>query len=258
MSVRPFMEQREAFGRGKEIPGAEKGDLARNQILAALPSEEARRLLTNMEVVRVHTNDILAEGGVPITHCYFPLDAVVTLVANLEEGATVEVGLIGNEGLVGIRVILGRSTGAYLAVVQIPGNCLRIKPDLLRTEFKRGGVLQDRLLQYVRYMLAQVSQTAACNRMHLLEQRLSRWLLSIQDRVKSDELILTHEAISHMLGATRSDVSRVVEALGKLRILHSSRGKITILDRKALESTSCECYWIVRYDYIYPLRAGRA
>ena len=213
MSVRPLMEQGEAFGRGKEIPAAEKADLARSQILADLPSEETRRLLANMEIVRVHTNDILAEGGVPITHCYFPLDAVVTLVANLEEGSTVEVGLIGNEGLIGIRVILGRSTGAYLAVVQIPGNCLRIKSDLLRTEFKRGGVLQDRLLQYVRYMLAQVSQTAACNRMHLLEQRLSRWLLSIQDRVKSDELILTHEAVATRVGRSRTAVTNTLRLL---------------------------------------------
>ena len=258
VAVRSSVGQREAFWRGKELPSVERADLALNQILAALPSEETRRVLANLELIHVQTNDILAEGGVPISHCYFPLDAVVALVANLEEGATVEVGLIGNEGMVGIRVILGRSTGAYLAVVQIPGKCLRIKPDLLKAEFKRGGVLQDRLLQYVRYMLAQVSQTAACNRMHLLEQRLCRWLLSIQDRVKTDELLITHEAIAHMLGATRSDVSRVVGALGKLGILHSSRGKTTILDRKALESTSCECYWIVRNDYIYPLRARKA
>ena len=232
---------------------AEKTELAKNQILSDLSPEEIRRLLPNLELVCVRSNDILAEGGVQITHCYFPLDAVVTLVANLEEGRTVEVGLIGNEGMVGIRVILGRSTGAYLAVVQIPGTCLRIRADLLRTEFKRGGVLQDRLLQYIRYMLAQVSQTAACNRMHLLEQRLSRWLLSIQDRVKSNELIITHESISQMLGAPRSDVSRAAGSLKKLGLLRSSRGKITILKRKGLESTACECYWIVKNDYIYPL-----
>lgn len=237
---------------------AAKADLAGNQILADLSPEETQRLLPNLEMIRARINDVLAEGGAPITYCYFPLDAVITLVANLEEGRTVEVGLIGDEGMVGIRVILGRSTGAYLAVVEIPGRCLRIKADLLKTEFKRGSVLHDRLLQYVRYMLAQVSQTAACNRTHLLEQRLCRWLLSMQDRVKSDELLITHESISQMLGAPRSDVTRAAGALRELGYLTSRRGKITILNRQGLESACCECYWIVKNDYIYPFRAEKS
>lgn len=237
------------------MSGTEKPDLASNQILGDLPPEEARLLFPHLEAVRVRNNEVLAEGGALITHCYFPLDAVITLVANLEEGRTVEVGLIGNEGMAGIRALLGGSRGAYLAVVQVSGRCLRIKVDHLRAEFKRGGELHDRVLHYVRYMLAQVSQTAACNRMHLLEQRLCRWLLGMQDRVKSAELTLTHETISQMLGATRSDVSRAVAALRDLGFLHSSRGKISIQDRKGLETASCECYWIVKSDYLYPFRA---
>ena len=231
-------------------------DLARNEILADLPREEVRSLLPRLEFCYLQANEVLANSGRPISYCYFLLDSVVTLLSSFKEGQMVGVGIIGNEGMVGIRTILGRKAGSCLVLVHIPGTCLRIESDLLRGEFKRGGVLQERLLQYIGSIYSQVCQSTGCNRTHQLEQRLCRWLLNFQDRLKSNELGITHESFSELLGAPRSDVTRTIAVLREMNALESSRGKVSILNRKLLESRCCECYSIVQNDRASEVSVG--
>ena len=163
----------------------------------------------------------------------------------MEDGKSTEVGLIGDEGLLGIPAILGGETSGYSAIIQAPGNCLRIKVADLKAEFNRDGALRNRLLGYVRLLLLQISQTAACNRLHHLEQRFARWLLMVHDRVRKDEFPVTHEVLSLVLGAPRSEVSVAAASLRKEWFIRYWRGKITILDRQGLEKAACECYRVV-------------
>ena len=229
--------------------GVDPSLLVKNLLLSGLPRDASRRLLPNMEIVHLSNNDILAESGEPIAYCYFPLSAVLGLVADLEEGVPVGVGLIGEEGMMGIRVILGRSTGANRAVVLSPGAGLRIPSKHLVAQFNQSTGFRNRLLHYVRYMLAQFSQTGACNRIHLLEQRFCRWVLSFHDRVKSPRLVITQGAVADVLGAPRTEVCRIIASLKKRGLIDTGRRGILLKDRKGLESRSCECYWIIKYDY---------
>jgi CRP-like cAMP-binding protein len=219
-----------------------KSDLSRNRVLAALPPDEMKRLRPHLQFIHCPLSTLLYNSGETVSYAYFPDEAVISLLATLESGRSVEVTLIGNEGLVGITAALGEDEAINTAVVQIPGGCWKIKTSVLRSELQRCTVLRTQLLSYTTSLLAQVSQTAACNRVHLLEQRLARWLLMVCDRTNREEFPITHEFLSHMLGTPRSEITLAAGTLRKAGIIQYGRGKIRVLDTQALQSKACECY----------------
>jgi CRP-like cAMP-binding protein len=227
-----------------------KPDLSGNEILARLPQREARRLLPHLRFVALRLKQVLYRPGDPTYYVYFPQDAVISMIAPMDEGRSVEVTLIGHEGMLGIRSILAGQTYGYTSVVQVPGGCLRIDAKVLQSEFRRGGALQDRLLRYTSYLLVQTSQMAACNRVHRLDQRLARWLLMAHDRVRQDEFPMTHEFLSEMLGTPRSEVTAAAGVFRRSGVIRYGRGRMTIVDRPALESAACECYRVL-HDELY-------
>ncbi len=227
------------------MPGSPTFDLSKNQILADLPEDEIDRLRPHLGFVSTNLRDFLYKVGEPLRFNYFPQDSVISSLAHLADGRSVEVGLEGNEAVVGVEAILGAKTATKDAVVQVPGGCLKIRTEVLQTEFRRNGVLHFRVLRYLRDLIAQVTQTAACNRVHRLDQRLPRWLLMTHNRAGTDVLPMTHEFLSHMLGTPRSEVSIAAANLRKSGLIRYGRGHMIILDRKGLESASCECYQAV-------------
>jgi CRP-like cAMP-binding protein len=227
-----------------------KGSESRqNQLLAALPETEYQRLVPNLELVSLPLHKVIYEPGEPITHVYFPHQALVSLVSLMEDGSTVEVGLVGNEGMVGLPVIWGGDTTTTKAFVQIADSGSRMKASLLKIEFDRGDQLQTLLLRYMQALHTQISQLAACNRLHMIEGRLARWLLSVHDRMQKDEFPLTQEFIGQMLGTRRAGVSEAAGVLSQAGMIRYTRGKITILDRPKLEATACECYGLVKSEF---------
>ncbi|MEW6493738.1 MAG: Crp/Fnr family transcriptional regulator [Cyanobacteriota bacterium] len=220
-----------------------------NRLLAALPKEEYQRLAPHLQHVSLSLGEVLHDSGEAIAHVYFPLDAMVSYVALMEDGSTAEAGLIGREGMVGIAVILGDNCPVNRAVVQIEGSLLKMNAEVLKTEFNRGGELQKQLLLYMQALLAQVTQSAACNALHTLEQRFARWLLAAQDNTRKDVLPLTHEFIAKMLGTRRPGVTETARNLSQAGVIRYKRGKITILNREGLEATACECYGVVTAEF---------
>lgn len=223
-------------------PGATFG----NGLLSALPREEYERLAPHLELIRLTPGKILYSAGDIVRHAYFLKGGMASLLSTTEDGRTIEVGMIGSEGMTGVPIILRSSVAPYQVMVQLAGNALRIGGGALREEFNRGGKLQDLLLRYTHSLLIQVAQSAACNRFHTVEERLCRWLLVSRDRVQTDTLQLTQEFLSQMLGVPRTSVTMIAGALQKEGLIRYSRGRITILDRKGLEAASCECYRRVR------------
>lgn len=219
-----------------------------NHILAALTEDEYRRLTPHMELIRLVPGKTLYEPGDKIRYAYFPKGGMLSLLSITQDGRSVEVGMIGNEGLAGTPIIFGVGRAPYRIMVQLQGLAVRIKGETLRREFKRGEHLHDLLLCYAHTLLTQIAQSAACNRFHTVEERLCRWLLVSHDRVQTDTLQLTHEFISHMLGVPRTSVTTIVGGLQKEGIIRHGRGKITVLDRQRLELASCECYRLVREE----------
>ncbi|HEY9876149.1 MAG TPA: Crp/Fnr family transcriptional regulator [Candidatus Obscuribacterales bacterium] len=228
-----------------------------NRLLAALPAEDYQRLVPHLELVPLKFQQVLYEPGEPIAYVYFPHRAIISLLSTMEDGTTVEVGLVGIDGMVGTAVILGGNTTTTLANVQVAGYGMRMKAERLKSEFNRGGALQSLLLLYTQALITQVSQIAACNRLHTLEERLARWLLTIQDRVQSEDLPLTQEFISQMLGTRRSGVTVAAGTLQQAGMICYTRGKITILNRQALEATTCECYKLIKTEYERLLNTGK-
>jgi CRP-like cAMP-binding protein len=219
-----------------------------NQLLSALPAQEYKRLLPSLEPVTLRLGEVVYDSGGPLDHVYFPTTAVVSFLYTMEDGVTAEIGLTGSEGVVGVAVFLGGNTAPNQAMVQIAGNAVRMKAAVLRQEFARGGSFQQLLLNYTRALIIQISQTAVCNRLHSVEQRLCRWILLSHDRVKSDELVMTQEFISKMLGGRRESVSLAAQRLQNAGIIRYVRGHITILNRKRLEARVCECYRVVKEE----------
>jgi CRP-like cAMP-binding protein len=203
-------------------------------------------LRPHLEPVTFALGDLVYDSGGPQGPLYFPMTAVVSLLYTMEDGSTAEMGLTGNDGVVGIALFLGGDTTPNRAVVQIAGGALRIAAKRLQAEFIQGGALQQVLLRYVQALITQISQTAVCNRLHAVEQRLCRWLLLSHDRVHSRELQMTQEFIAHMLGGRRESVTVAAGRLQDAGLIHYARGHITILDRPGLEATVCECYQAVR------------
>jgi CRP-like cAMP-binding protein len=220
----------------------------KNRLLDALPRDEYDRLHPNLEKVSLPLKEILYEANGPIPHVFFPLNGVVSLVILMEGGFTLEVGTIGNEGMVGTPVFLGSESSPTRAVSQVSGAALRLEAKVFQEEMKRGGPLYDLVQRYTQAMINQISQSTVCNRRHSVQKRMCRWLLMSHDRVGSDEFHLTQEFLSQMLGVRRPTVSAVAGILQKAGLLTYHRGRMTILDRKGLEAASCECYQVVREE----------
>jgi CRP-like cAMP-binding protein len=230
------------------MPTAQDYQVPGNRLLAQLPAEDYQRLAPHLELVSLSLYEVLYEPGEIINYVYFPKRAMISLVATVVSGQTVEINLIGNEGMLGIPVFLGGKTTTNRAIVQVEGDALRIKANVLRAEFNRGGSLQSLLLLYTQAFLTQVSQLAVCNRLHTLEERLARWLLSAQDCIQSNEFVLTQEFIAQMLGTRRSGVTVAMGTLQKAGIIHHIRGRISISNRENLMAIACECYGTVKAE----------
>lgn len=221
----------------------------RNRILDALPPDYFNRLADQLEPFDLTTGKILHEPEMPIEYVYFPTDGIVSLLATLEGGETVEAGVIGREGMVGISIVLGVDTTTCQALVQGNGSALRMKAKSLRSLVKNGGPLHDLLLLYIHTVFTQIAQTAGCNRVHPLNERLARWLLLTHDRLGRDEFRLTHEFLARMLGTRRAGVSVAASALREAGLIDYTRGDVTVLNRAGLEEASCECYLIVKAEF---------
>jgi CRP-like cAMP-binding protein len=217
-----------------------------NRILKALTRPEYERLAEYLEPVNLWLGEVLCHPDEPITHVYFPNRGTVSIVSVFEDGGSVEVGMVGNEGMFGVCIFLGNVSTPLEAIVQMPGDGLRMRADVLKKEFKKCGQLQDLLLRYTQAFITQIAQTAACNRAHKIEQRLARWLLMCQDRAHSNDLELTHEFIATMLGARRAGVTEAAGQLQHAGFISYRRGNVTIIDRPGLETMSCECYPVVK------------
>jgi len=224
-------------------------DAHHNQLLSALSAEEYQRLLPLLQPVTFSLGEVLYESSARLEYVYFPTSAVVSLLYTMADGTTAEMGLVGNDGMVGIALFLGGETTPNQALVQIAGDAFRMKAKVLQEEFARAGPLQIALLRYTQALITQISQTAVCNRLHSVEQRLCRWLLLSYDRVKSDEILMTQEFLSNMLGGRRESVTVAAGRLQDAGLIHYSRGHIKILSRHGLEETVCECYQTVKYEY---------
>ncbi|HEX5709573.1 MAG TPA: Crp/Fnr family transcriptional regulator [Pyrinomonadaceae bacterium] len=229
---------------------AEKVIPVKNHILAALPRGEYARLRAHLEPVTLAQGEALYKSGDAIQHVYFPEAAVVSLVTHMRDGATIEVALIGRDGMVGIPVLLGDDIAFEAAVVQVAGGALRLETSVLKERLKRSrNPLLVQLLLYTRALMKQVAQTAACNGRHTVEKRLARWLLMCRDRVDSDDLQLTQEFVSDMLGMRRAGVSDAAMRLQEEGFIRLSRDRISIVKREGLEEFVCECYGAVKDDY---------
>lgn len=219
-----------------------------NHLLAALPTAQFEPLVAHLELVPLLLGDILYEPGEQLLHAYFPTTAIVSLHYIMASGATAEAAGVGNEGVVGVSLFLGGDTTPSTAVVQTAGHAYRLDRKLLAQEFSRDGVMQRLLLRYTQALLTQMMQNAACNRHHVVEQQVCRWLLMTLDRVGSRELIVTQEQVASTLGVRREGVT---EAAGKLRnagLISYRRGHIMVLDRAGLEANACECYAVVKEE----------
>jgi CRP-like cAMP-binding protein len=217
-----------------------------NWVLASIPPKQYARLRAQLESVTLKFGQVLYEPGATIRHVYFPIDCLISLLTAVDRGKTLEVGMVGNEGMAGMPFILGMGVSGVRALVQGGGKALRIASAPFRIEFARNPALQQALYRYTYALMAQISQTAACNRFHSAQARLARWLLMTRDRVNSDEFPLTHEFLAHMLGVRREGVSEAASALKRRKLLDYSRGEIRILDVPRLLTTSCSCYQKVK------------
>ncbi len=220
----------------------------KNQLLASLSSAEYERLLPHLKQVSLTVKEILCQAGDVMKYAYFPLGGMISMLSIQVDGVYVEVGVIGSEGMLGMPIFLGSGIAPNQAIVQVSDKAIsmRVKADVLKAEFKRAGPMQALLLRYTQAFFTQVSQSAACNRLHSIDQRLCRWLLVVHDRIESDHFRLTQEFISHMLGTRRAGVSETANILQSAGLIRYTHGKIHILNRKGLESRSCECYRIVK------------
>lgn len=223
-----------------------------NSILSALPKVEYQRLEPYLTSITLVAGTVLYEAKEKIETVYFPDTAIISLVATLNNGTTTEVGLVGGTGILGLPVIFDHGHSNNRAIVQLPGRTIKLSAQVLKREFERGEKLAKLLLSYAQRRIDEVSQLAVCNRHHSIEERLARWLLTVQDLALSKELLLTQEFISNMLGVRRSSVTVTAGIFQKAGLISYSRGKITILDREALEEVTCECYQLFHSNFCRP------
>jgi CRP-like cAMP-binding protein len=220
-----------------------------NRLLAALPRDEYERLLPSLQQVSFSLGEVVYEFGGQLDYVFFPTTSIVSLLYTMENGASAEMGLTGNDGVVGIALFMGGGTMPNRAVVQSAGAAIRMKAKVLQDDFALGGKFQHLLLRYTQALITQISQTAVCNRLHSVEQQLCRWLLLSHDRVKADELIMTQDLIADMLGVRREGVTVAAGHLQDAGAISYVRGHIKILDRQRLEETVCECYRVVKDEF---------
>jgi CRP-like cAMP-binding protein len=220
-----------------------------NSMLAALPRKQYRRLLAGLESVALNFGEVLYEPGERIRHVYFPNDSLVSLLTLVDNHLALEVGMVGREGMVGLPLAMGRDVSPVRALVQGAGTAMRMKSARFSEEIRKSPKLQGEINRYTGVLMAQITQTAACNRFHVVEARLARWLLMTRDRVGSDEFRLTHEFLGHMLGVRRVGVTNAARAMQRKKLIAYSRGRIRILDRRGLEGAACSCYALVKDMY---------
>ena len=224
-------------------------DVPANRLLATLPSDVYQHLQPHLKLVSLSVEQSLYEANAPIQQVCFPISAIVSLVATMTDGSTIEVGLVGHEGMVGVPVVMGGTTGTHRSFVQMAGDGYLLPASVLKTEFDAGGSLQKLLLRYVQALLAQTSQSVACNRFHTTEERLGRWLLLVADAVSSNDFFLTQEFIAQMVGVRRAGVTIAAGNLAQAGLIRYSRGRIEIINRPELEEFSCECYGMIRNEF---------
>ena len=220
-----------------------------NRLLASLPPAEWERWHAHLEPVPFALGQVLSESGVAMTHVYFPTSSIVSLLYVMESGASAEIAVVGNEGIVGISLFMGGESTPSRAVVQSAGHGYRLKARFMKEEFNRAGPAMHLLLRYTQALITQMSQTAVCNRHHSLDQQLCRWLLLSLDRLPGSELVMTQELIANMLGVRREGVTEAALKLQRAGLISYLRGRITVLDRPGLEKRTCECYNVVKKEY---------
>jgi CRP-like cAMP-binding protein len=223
-------------------------DPHRNQLLAALSPAERERIFPHLQLVPMPLGKVLYESGDTLRYVYFPTDCIISLLYVLADGASAEISVVGNEGLIGIALFMGGETTPSRAIVQSAGQAYRLAAQLLKDEFHRNGSMQLLLLRYTQALITQMSQTAVCNRHHSVDQQLCRWLLLSLDRLSSNQLTMTQELIANMLGVRREGVTEAAGKLHKLGIIRYARGRITVIDRPRLEERCCECYAVVKTE----------
>jgi CRP-like cAMP-binding protein len=228
-----------------------------NHLLAALPDAEWQRWLPHLERVEMPLGQVLYEAGGTLSHVYFPTTAIVSLLYVMENGASAEIAVVGNEGIVGISLFMGGDSTSSRAVVQSAGLGLRLKAQIMKDDFNRAGPVLHLLLRYTQALITQMAQTAVCNRHHSLDQQLCRWLLLSLDRLEGNELVMTQELIANMLGVRREGVTEGALKLQQAGLIRYARGHISVLDRDGLQNRSCECYAVVKkeYDRLLPEKA---
>jgi len=232
-----------------ELPVHRYEDLRRNHLLAALPSQEWSRWAPWLEQVDMQLGQVLYESGVALDYVYFPITAIVSLLYVMENGASAEIAVVGNEGIVGVSLFMGGESTPSRAVVQSAGLGCRLKAAIMKAEFDKAGVALHLLLRYTQALITQMAQTAVCNRHHSLDQQLCRWLLLSLDRLQGPELVMTQELIANMLGVRREGVTEGALKLQKAGLIQYARGRIMVLNRAGLESRTCECYAVVKREY---------
>jgi len=225
---------------------ATSNGLVENRLLAALPVDQYERLRPSLQRVEFALGEVVYEFAGKLDYVFFPTTSIVSLLYTMENGTSAEMGLTGNDGVVGIALFMGGGTMPNRAVVQSAGAALRMKAKVLQDEFALGGKFQQMLLRYTQALITQISQTAVCNRLHSVEQQLCRWLLLSHDRLQTDELVMTQELIADMLGVRREGVTVAAGHLQDAGAISYVRGRIQILDRQKLEETVCECYRVVK------------
>ena len=223
-------------------------DPRQNHLLAALPAADFERLQPQLKVVPLALGEALYEPGIGLRYVYFPTNSIVSLLYVMADGASAEIAVVGNEGVIGVSLFMGGETTPSRAVVQSAGHAYRLSGQVLKEEFTRAGAMQHLLLRYTQALLTQMAQTAVCNRHHSLDQQLCRWLLLSLDRLASNELVMTQELIANMLGVRREGVTEAAGNLQHAGLIHYSRGRITVLDRVGLEARTCECYAVVKTE----------
>ena len=231
------------MARSKPVPSPKH-----NRLLDALSAAELKRIGADLQSCKMALGEVVYESGRELTYVYLPTDCIVSLLYVLENGASAEIAVVGNEGVVGISIFMGGESTPSRAVVQSAGHAFRLPADVMRREFNRGGGVQHLMLRYTQSLIAQMAQTAVCNRHHSVDQQLCRWLLLSLDRLESPEIVMTQELIANMLGVRREGVTEAAGKLQKAGVISYRRGHIKVLDRPRLEGMSCECYDVVRRE----------